>query len=198
MRTPACPECGMRLAVANAAVVRRWVALLSANPSLWRGRLTHTTCLVCPACDAYALGINAEVGAPFYSDVVPAFLTVHDWDWWNADPAECDSRTWPDFGCVTFSESAVRAAVDHVQSHGRGARTPSAEDRTRLAAAAGFPARERTESTWRSALKKLQTRTGSQYVDADLEAAVALLLDVLARHPWQQTSLDQAIADDTA
>ncbi|GGZ72106.1 hypothetical protein GCM10008101_27930 [Lysobacter xinjiangensis] len=198
MRTPTCPACELPLAVADTAAVKRGIELVSANTSQWRGRLNGSTCLVCPKCDAYALGIETRIGVPFYSDVLSAFLTVHDWDWWNADTVECDSRTWPDFGCVTISESGVRAAVDYVRSAARPARAPAAVARPRLAEIAGLPPGREVEPIWRDELRKLELRMGSRYAYADLEAAVVLLLDVLARHPWQQTSLDHAIADEQA
>lgn len=196
MRTPPCPTCGLLLVVADTAAMKRGIELVSANTSQWRGRLNASTCLVCPRCDAYALGIETGIGVPFYSDVVSAFLTVHDWDWWNAELVECDRRTWPDFGCVTISESGVRAAVDYICGAARSACAPTAASRLRLAEVAGLPPGEEMEPTWCDELRKLQARTDGRYARADLEAAVVFLLDVLARHPWQQTSLDHAVADE--
>lgn len=196
MRTPRCAECDLPLAVADTALVRRWVKLVSASPKPWKGRLANDTCLVCPRCDAYALGIEADVGAPFYSDVVCAFLTVHDWDWWNKDPRKCESKAWPGFGCITCSTSAVHAAVAYVQSEPKAHPGLSVEDRLRLADAAGLLVGVARELAWRSELSQLKARFKGRYTEADLERAMCVLLSVLERHPWPKTSLDGALADD--
>ena len=190
MRTPRCAECDVPLAVADTALVRRWVKFVSANSKPWKVRLANDTCLVCPRCDAYALGIEADVGAPFYSDVVCTFLTVHDWDWWNKDPDECESKSWPGFGCITCSESAFHAAVAYVQSEPKAHPGLSVEGRLRLADAAGFPLGEPREMAWRSELARLHARLNGRYTEADLERAVCVLLSVLERHPWPKTRLD--------
>lgn len=195
MRTPSCAECALPLAVADTAVVRRWIKIVSANFTLWKGRLAEDTCLVCPRCDAYALGIEADVGAPFYSDVVCAFLTVHDWDWWNKDAGECQSRLWPGFGCITCSESAVHAAIAFIQSGSNARPMLGVEDRLRLADAAGLPVGEAQEMAWLSELSQLQAKLNGRYAEADLESAMGVLLRVLEQHPWPKTSMDGAMAE---
>lgn len=146
----------------------------------WTARLQGDVVRVCPTCDAYALGIEHETSVPFYSFELEAFATVHDWDWWNAPPDACDTRSWPDFGCVTFSEGALRGAVELAGPLAERV-LPGESARRVLGHAAGFPEDTSHEAIWREQLQRLEQRVGTRFERASLEQAVRALLLVLHR-----------------
>lgn len=179
----------MARAITDTELLKRSLQATGTPTERWIGRLDEATAAVCPRCDAYALGIEAETAAPFYSEQIAAFLTVHDHDWWNDDPTHCDIRDWPDFGCMTISEAALQGALAHVRTNGK-ARDAVASNLApdALAAVAGIPKGRRRAETWRVQLERLKHRAGEAVSEDELEAAVALLLAVVANHPWVRTA----------
>src|SRR4029079_7478445 len=110
-----CPKCGMLLAVADVRMLTRSISQTGTDAGAWKGRLGNDSAFVCPKCDAYTLGAEFILGVPFHTLAVGAWLTVNDWDWWNRDPGECDIRKWPAFGCLSFSEDALRTTVEFLR-----------------------------------------------------------------------------------
>jgi hypothetical protein len=166
--------------LANVApqMARHWIGLTTGNP-MRLGALPET---VCPACDSYAIGAEMTIGLPFYSDAIAAFATVHDWDWSNRDPAECDIRDWPDFGCLTFSEHALRGAVDYLREADAGSlasATPLPFD-PNLVGPTGIPEDEHAEAEWTNQLGILQARMQGDYSARELELAVRTLISAIA------------------
>lgn len=173
-----CQQCGGQLGLADPQMVRRWISLTTGNSQLIGERLTTA----CPACDAYTLGAELENPLPFYSDAIAAFVTVNDWDWWNRDAADCDIRGWPDFGCLTFSEGAIRSAVKFV----REAETSLIASETplplqpSLIGPTGMPEDENPTAEWENQLNILHSRMRGEYSSRELDVAIRRLIAVLA------------------
>lgn len=182
MTTSICDKCGRQLGWADAAMTQRMVERLVISPSKWSARLRAAVVMVCPTCDAYALGIETTDPVPFYSHDVAAFLTMHDWDWWNDDPAGCDIREWPDFGCLTFSEAALRSSVRHFQNavSDQVGIPASATPKADLMAIVGIPLDSAAHDEWGSQLRTLHCRMGNQFSLEDLERAIRGLIAVLS------------------
>ncbi len=175
-----CEKCELGLGIADTGMVKHWIKRTAANPSGWSGRLKETVTPVCPRCDAYALGTETNRPAPFYSDQVAAFLTSQDMDWWNDDPLQYDIRDWPDFGCLTFSETALRSAVDYFMTAKGGQREgsrlpPAPED---FVATSGIPLESRT-AEWSNQLQILHERMGREFTEFQLDSAVRSLIGML-------------------
>lgn len=181
MTTPRCDRCGLLQGIADAAMVRRMLERLSICSPTWDARLRSAIATVCPACDAYALGVETSEPVPFYSADVAAFLTTQDFDWWNEDPAECDIRQRPDFGCLTFSEVALRSTVADLQQVGLGQASilgpgPPPPD---FVATAGIPMEMVQLGEWSNQLRVLQGRMGAEFSACGLDHAVRRLIAVL-------------------
>lgn len=137
---------------------------------------------VCPVCDSDAIGVERTIALPFYSDSIAAFATVNDWDWWNRDPAECDTRGWPDFGCLTVSEHALRGTIEYLRetdpdSLVSGAQLPLDPS---LVGPTGIPQDDRTEVEWGNQLTILHARMGREYSPRELDVAIRTLISVFA------------------
>ena len=136
---------------------------------------------VCPSCDAYALGADLESPLPFYSEAIAAFVTVNDWDWWNRDPQNCDIREWPDFGCLTFSESALRSAIEFAREAAPellSQDTPLAFDPS-LLGPTGIPEDSNAAAEWAHQLRNLHS-TRDEYSSHELDAAIRRLIALIA------------------
>lgn len=179
MTSRPCESCGMAKAFVLADMMRFWIKETGVVASRWKGRLGSTVVPVCPRCDAYALGLEHDLGVPFYLDIFGAIATVHDWDWWNEDPRACDTRGWPDFGCVTFSDAALDASARHVARGMPSASCVAIDDRAALADIAGFPEDARLDELWPAQLAGLQDRTNGRHSAADADRAVWLLLSLV-------------------
>ena len=177
-----CQECDIGMGVADTAMLKRWVATTAANPGRWTGRLRHSTTLVCPRCDCYALGLEIASGLPFYSRTIAAFLTVNDWDWWNDDPYECDIRLWPDFGCLTFSEESLRSMVIqlHVTAPGLLTSSSALPFAAGLIGPTGIPEDQDPESEWENQLNILHSRMQGEFSKRELDFAVRSLIQIIA------------------
>lgn len=191
MASALCRDCGGSLLLADRAMAEAEAKRLKAKmPSCVELEIPFVT-IACPRCDSYALGIETELGVPIYSNEVAAFLTVHDWDWWNADPIECDIRSWPDFGCLTFSPSALRAAVQHIASE-KLAMKPAAESSefADMAAVAGLMADAATAEQWHNQARLLSEQMAFEFSPNVLECVAARLCGVLVRfnHAIQPTA----------
>lgn len=181
MTTWTCDDCGRTGAIADGELVLQAAARSGVDASRSKARFRAGIVVVCPRCDAYALGIESTQLVPFYSNALCAFATVDDLDWWNVEPAGIDIREWPDFGCVTFSARAIDSAVDLARSRAGGrARQVPFDVKSRLAAAAGFPADDSIESCWSEQLFVLQRQLDGRHLADELEAATVTLLNVLA------------------
>lgn len=177
-----CQECDLGLGVADTGMLKRWIETTASNPGMWTGRLGGRTTLVCPRCDCYALGVEMALGLPFYSSTVAAFLTVNDWDWWNADPSDCDIRQWPDFGCLTFSEESLRSMVNELRATApdllaASSEMPFAAD---LIASTGIPEDEDPEAEWENQLNILQPRMQGEFSKREIDVAVRHLVQIIA------------------
>lgn len=180
MTSQACTHCGRPLAIASRAMVRAAIANTGAEYARWKNRLHGPAVYVCPPCDAYALGVEHDAAVPFYSDDLCAFATVHDWDWWNEDPAQCDTRSWPSFGCVTLSETALRGANELGCSDMKGCPEPrEGERRADLAERAGFPPDARAYPRWEDELDALARDLAHQYNRCQLDQATRTLIALL-------------------
>jgi hypothetical protein len=172
----------MEMAVTDTHMLRHWIAKTGTNAGPWKDRLGDAAACVCPKCDAYALGAEFTQGLPFHSQLAAAFLTVNDWDWWNQDPRECDIREWPDFGCLTFSESALRSTVEFL----RGADRETLDDKApfpfepELIPPTGIPEDDNAENEWHNQLSILHARMRGEFPTRELDAAVRTLVRVLA------------------
>ena len=177
-----CGTCGMKMAVADTSMLKHWIEMAGANHESWRARVGDRTAFVCPACDSYALGAEISTGMPFYSEAVGAFLTVTDWDWWNRDPQECDIRPWPDFGCLTFSEDALRSTVVylHDKATERLDSAPLLASVTGLLGPTGIPEGGNPEAEWERQLKSLHARMGGELSKRELDVAVRYLIEMIA------------------
>ena len=174
-----CDRCGDMLANVVPQMARHWIGLMTGNPK----RLGARPVAVCPACDSYAIGAEMTIGLPFYSDAIAAFATVQDWDWSNRDPAECDIRDWPDFGCLTFSEHALRGAIWYLREAEPGSVASDAPlpfDR-KLVGPTGIPEDERVEAEWAKQLGILRVRMRGEYSERELDVAVRELIQTLLR-----------------
>lgn len=178
---PSCSRCDMEMAVADTRMVRYWIALIVANPWPWKGRLRNRTAWVCPKCDAYALGAELLNGPAFYSQSTGAYLTVNDRDWWNRDPKECDIRAWPDFGCLTFSEVALRSTVGYLRECDPKilANTVPRIFEPDLIGPTGIPEGENSEREWANQLRILHERMRGEFSEGEIDAAVRMLVRVL-------------------
>lgn len=174
-----CQECSRAMVVVDTEMLRSWITATGVVAERWDGRLEGATTRACPACDSYALGVELVLGAPFYSGEVAAFLTVHDRDWWN--PAEVDIRSWPDFGCVTFSEAAMDSAVAYLREFTPELLTQddSLAFEPGLAGSAGIPD-EQPEQEWINQLGILHSRLEGKYSQRELDLAVRALLRALS------------------
>lgn len=175
-----CQECSRGMAIADTEMLRGWISTTCATPERWSDRLDGPTTLVCPACDSYSLGVEHMLGVPFYSEEVAAFLTVHDRDWWN--PSEVDIRSWPDFGCMTFSEAAIHSAVEYLREFSADTLSqdvPLAFEPA-LIGPTGIPEDGQPELEWGSQLDILQSRMSGKYSHRELDSAVRVLLRVMA------------------
>lgn len=181
MTTPRCDRCGLQQVIADVAMVRWMLGRLSLRSPPWDARLRSAIAMVCPACDAYALGVETSDPVPFYSEDVAAFLTTQDFDWWNQDPAQCDIRRWPDFGCLTFSEIALRSTVANLrqvrldQASMLGLDPPPSS----FVAAAGIPMDMMERGEWSNQLRVLHSRMGAEFPERELDHAVRRLIALL-------------------
>ena len=182
-----CHQCHGPLGLADLEMVRHWFSLTTGSaPSSGKRQVT-----VCPVCDAYALGAELGNPLPFYSDAIAAFVTVNDSDWWNCDPQHCDIREWPDFGCLTFSESALHSAIEFARNAEPelvAQDTPLPFD-PMLLGVTGIPEDEDPECVWRSELNTLHSRLRGAYSLSEIDAAIRKLIRIIAqdtdrtRHP---------------
>ena len=173
-----CARCGDTLANVVPKMARHWIGLMTGNPK----RLGARPVEVCPACDSYAIGAEMTIGLPFYSDAIAAFATFHDWDWSNRDPADCDIRDWPDFGCLTFSEHALRGTVHYLREadpDSLAADTPLPFE-PKLVGSTGIPEDSNAEAEWANQLDILQARMRGEYSERELDLAVRTLIRVIA------------------
>ena len=173
-----CNRCGAMLANVAPQMARHWIRLTTGNSS----RLGARPVTICPACDCYAIGAEMTIGLPFYSDAIAAFATVQDWDWSNRDPADCDIRDWPDFGCLTFSEHALRGTVHYLREtdpDSLASDTPFQFD-PELVGPTGIPEDEHAEAEWANQLGILQARMRGEYSERELDVAVRTLIRVIA------------------
>ena len=192
MMSVQCRECGGGLVLADRRMAEAEAKRLKAKmPSRVELDVPHVT-VACPRCDSYVLGIEADLGVPIYSDEVAAFLTVQDWDWWNADPVTCDIRSWPDFGCLTFSPNALRAAVRQIATE--KAPTESGTESPNfayMAAVAGLPADAATEDQWHNQARLLSEQTALEFSPSILDRVAARLCGVLVQfHRAMQPTRD--------
>ncbi|MHB8743855.1 MAG: hypothetical protein ACYC9L_12095 [Sulfuricaulis sp.] len=169
------------MAVTDTRMLRHWIAKSGVNAGPWKDRFNDATSWVCPKCDAYALGGEFTHGLAFYSGMPAAFLTVNDWDWWNQDPRECDIREWPDFGCLTFSESALRSTVEFLC----GADRKTLDDtglfpfEPELIPPTGIPEDDNAEIQWHNQLSVLHARMRGELSTRELDAAVRTFVRML-------------------
>lgn len=112
-----CAHCHRPLVSVAPDMARHWSELTTGDSR----RLGAHPATVCPACDSYAMGAEMTVGLPFYSEAIAAFATVHDWDWENRDPAECDVSGWPEIDGMRMSEHALRGAIAFLSEVANGA-----------------------------------------------------------------------------
>lgn len=174
-----CDRCGARLANVAPKMARYWIGLTTGNPN----HLGFQPETVCPVCDSYLIGADITIGLPFYSDAIAAFATVQDWDWSNRDPVDCDIRDWPDFGCLTFSEHALRGTVEFLREAEPGSLepdTPLPFDQ-RLVGPTGIPEDARAEAEWATQREILQARMRGEYSSRELDVAIRTLISVLAQ-----------------
>ena len=172
-----CARCDGTLGNVAPDMARHWIGLMTGNPK----RLGARPVTVCPACDSYAIGAEMTIALPFYTDSIAAFATVHDWDWWNRDPADCDIRDWPDFGCLTFSEHALRGTIEYLREIEPGALVADAQlpFDPKLVGPAGIPEDDQSEAEWANQLDILHSRMGGQYSLRELDVAIRRLIKVL-------------------
>ena len=138
-----CTRCGGALARVVPDMARHWSATTTGNAQ----RLGSHPVAICPICDSYVIGADMTIGLPFYSDAIAAFATVHDWDWSNKDPGECDIREWPDFGCLTLSEHALRGAVHYLREAEAGSLSGPFEGEGTIRCCEPFAGRRYTHSS---------------------------------------------------
>ena len=172
-----CHQCHGPLGLADLEMVRHWFSLTTGSaPSSGKRQVT-----VCPVCDAYALGAELGNPLPFYSDAIAAFVTVNDWDWWNCDPQNCDIREWPDFGCLTFSESAVHSAVNFVRKTGASLISMASTHPldAKLVGPTGIPEDTNIATEWAQQLRSLHARMRGEYSSHELDAAIRRLIAVI-------------------
>ena len=174
-----CNRCGARLANVAPKMGRHWAGLTTGNAKC----LGANPAAVCPACDSYAIGAEMTIGLPFYSDAIAAFATVQDWDWSNRDPADCDIRGWPDFGCLTFSEHALQGTVDYLREAERDSLASAAPlpFEPKLVGPTGIPEDKQAESEWAKQLGILRVRMRGEYSERELDVAVRELIQTLLR-----------------
>src|SRR5690606_34838676 len=110
-----CQECGMGMGVADSRMLAFWQTLTAASSRELIRRTDHPGVDVCPVCDSYVLGVEHHLGLPFYLDDIAAYATVNDWDWWNSSTQDCDTRQWPDFGCLSFSSDSIASTVAYLR-----------------------------------------------------------------------------------
>lgn len=173
----ACARCGGTVGNVAPDMARHWIGLTTGNAN----RLGSRPVVVCPACDSYAIGAELVSGLPFYSDAIAAFATVHDWDWSNRDPADCDIREWPDFGCLTCSEHALRATIEYlreVEPSSINSEAPLPFD-PHLVGPTGIPENQRSEAEWATQLETLRTRMRGEYSTRELDIAIRRLIQML-------------------
>ena len=173
-----CNRCGATLANVAPQMARHWIGLTTGNSS----RLGSRPVTICPACDCYAIGAEMTIGLPFYSDAIAAFATVQDWNWSNRDPADCDIRDWPDFGCLTFSEHALRGTVHYLREaepDSLASDTPLPFD-PELVGPTGIPEDGNAAAEWANQLGILQARMRGEYSERELDIAVRTLISVIA------------------
>ena len=172
-----CNRCGTTLANVAPQMARHWIGLTTGNSS----RLGARPVTICPACDCYAIGAEMTIGLPFYSNAIAAFATAQDWDWSNRDPADCDIRYWPDFGCLTFSEHALRGAVHYLREtepDSLASDTPLPLD-PKLVGPTGIPEGEHAEARWANQLGILRARMRGEYSAHELDVAVRTLISAI-------------------
>ena len=187
-----CSECGGGLVLADRRMAEAEAQRFKAKmPSRVELDIPHVA-VACPRCDSYALGIEAEIGVPIYSDEVAAFLTVQDWDWWNADPVTCDIRAWPDFGCLTFSPNALRAAVRQIATEQEPTQSATESlDFASMAAVAGLPADAATVDQWHNQARLLSEQTALEFSSNTVDRVVARLCRVLVQfHRTMQPTME--------
>ena len=174
-----CNRCGAELVRVVPHMARHWVGLTTGNPE----RLGSRPVAVCPMCDSYAIGADLTIALPFYSDTIAAFATVQDWDWWNRDPAECDTRDWPDFGCLTFSEHVLRGTVEYLRETAPDSLVSKAQlpFDPNLVGPTGIPEDDHAEAEWANQLGILHARMGGEYLPRELDVAIRTLIGVFAQ-----------------
>lgn len=172
-----CARCDGTLGNVAPDMARHWIGLMTGNPK----RLGARPVTVCPACDSYAIGAEMTIALPFYTDSIAAFATVHDWDWWNRDPADCDIRDWPDFGCLTFSEHALRGTIEYLREIEPDALVADAQlpFDPHLVGPTGIPDDGQSEAEWAKQLEILWSRMRGEYSTRELDLAIRLLIKVL-------------------
>lgn len=176
-----CPKCETAMAVTDTNMLRYWIARTRCPATHWKDRLGNPSTPICPKCDAYTLGGEFVNGLAFYSQSVAAYLTVNDWDWWNRDSQECDIRRWPDFGCLTFSEAALRSTVEYLRDVDPKALNDTAPLRfePQLIGATGIPENDNSEAEWANQLRILRERMGGEFSERELNVAVKALVRLL-------------------
>lgn len=180
-----CPHCDNVQALASTAMVRYWVKNTSTFLFRWKGRLRGKRTQVCPICDCYDLGLEHQNGVPFYHATIAAWLTLHDWDWWNRNPEECEIRTWPEFGCMTFSAAALRSTVLYLREEAQDLLATAAPltFEPKFLSPLGIPKKDLAwaEREWSKQLRILHARMRSEYSERELDVAIRMLV-----HPRQQ------------
>ena len=118
---------------------------------------------------------------PFYSHGIAAFVTVNDWDWWNHDPADCDIREWPDFGCLTFSMESLASTVAYL----RETESPLLDSKEPMPLApellgpTGIPEDGTSADEWKRQLSILHSRMEGRFTEPELDVAVRRLVSIL-------------------
>jgi hypothetical protein len=172
-----CQKCGGQLVLADPDMVRHWLSLTTGRNLA----VTPLRSAMCPACDAYVLGAELEHPLPYYSAAIAAFVTVNDWDCFNRDTADCDIREWPEFGCLSFSESALHSAVKFVREArvSPNLSTPPPPLHAQLVGPTGIPDDTRTATEWEHQLGNLHSRMRGEYSSDELDTAIRRLIGII-------------------
>lgn len=178
-----CKQCGLNSANTDTKMLRYWITRSTGSVGEhWEPRLRQITTPVCPKCDSYALGGEHWTSMALYSPVIGAFLTLHDWDWWSCDPSECDIRQWSDFGCLTFTEAALRSTVEYLRESQPDALIAKRilMFETPLKDLVGIPdGEDYAGREWAKLLHGLRVRLNNEYTLPELNAAIRLLASTL-------------------
>lgn len=177
-----CEECGMALGLADEPMLAFWQKETAANCRASITQSEQPGVRVCPACDSYPLGVELELGLPFYSPDIAAFVTVNDWDWWNHDPADCDIRPWPDFGCLTFSRESLVSTITYLRETSSPLLDPkeALPFPSELLGPTGIPEDGNPTDEWKRQLRTLHSRMEGQFTERELDVAVRRLVSILA------------------